>query len=181
MSGHTSWQSYYENRLRRMIPERRAAYEVIQAEEREKILHQVWLVGVEGWLSRALNDARLGRLPESLAWPVRTLGELAALAAKEYPACAATSDDDLGKFANMTWKELRREANVRLLDEYWRLMDEADTDTPPEWKKSDVERRNWAESVFDRMVKITNDPWPEWEHDAHGRSPDDAHYGHDHE
>lgn len=164
-----------------MTSERRAVYEVIQAEEREKILHQVWLVGVEGWLSRALNDARLGKVPESLAWPVRTLGDLAILAAKEYPACAAADDEGFGEFANMTWEELRREANVRLLDDYWRLMDEADTSIPDEWKMNAGERRTWAENLFDHVIMAMDEPWPAWEHDAHGRSPEDPHYGHEHE
>lgn len=172
MSGHRPWQSYHEHRLRMMTKLQYETYKAIQRYEQERIEHQTWLVGVEGWLSRALNDARLGLMPESLAWPVRTIPELNTLAAREYPACAASDDEGLGEFVGMTYDEIKREANVRLLDEYWRLMDESDTEIPPEWKKSDIARRRWAEDLFDRVIS---------QRDDHGRSPDDPHYGHEHE
>lgn len=138
---------------------------------RERVEREMWLCEVEGWLCRALNDVRLNKTPEPLAWPVRTLADLAVVAAREYPACAAPDDEDFGEFAHMTYDELKREANVLLLDEFWRITDESDVDTPPEWKKSAEQRRSWAEDLYDRVISQC---------DEHGRFPDDEHYGHEH-
>lgn len=159
MTGHTSWARYRFERLARLSAIERAAFDTGQRLSRERLDRETWLAEVEGWLSRSLTAAQLGRPVESLSYPIRTIRDLDVTAEFEYGSALKWSEKSA--FTVVNWRELRREATQRLLAEAGRRWDEYE-----------------SQVMFGSTGEI--DDWPTYELDGYGRTPDDDHYGHEH-
>jgi hypothetical protein len=152
-----------------MNPNHRARFLANMRRVMAEMDHEEWVCEVEGWFSQAMNAALLGRPIEPLAWPIRTVQDLDRAAEAEYGSLLTWGRSN--EFEGMDWKELKREANVRLLTDFTMRVEKTDDDLPLAWRQTHAEARSWAERTYDKLIEC----------DDHDRPPSDPHHGHEHE